>query len=85
MAFVTFKLEGFTVYSDGSCESDGGFVGSIEVPDGETLTVNGDLNVTASGTVNFATQTVVADMLPTSDPSVSGQWWNNGGVLSVSA
>jgi hypothetical protein len=85
MSFIVYKLNGFTIYSDGSCESEAGFSGSIEVPDGETLTVTGDLNVTEDGQVSFTTQTVIADMLPTSDPSESGQWWNDGGVLSVSA
>lgn len=38
--------------------------------DGSTLTVNGD---------------VVLSGLPTSDPLVAGQLWNNLGVLTVSA
>lgn len=53
---------------------------------GTTTTVT---NVTASGTVSTAalTATGVVTMsgLPTSDPLVAGQLWNNTGVLTVSA
>jgi len=38
--------------------------------DGSTLTVGGD---------------VVLSGIPTSDPAVAGQLWNNSGVLTVSA
>ena len=35
--------------------------------------------------VNILTQKLVIANLPTSDPGVSGQVWNNNGVLNISA
>ena len=48
---------------------------------------NADLTIDASGTgaVQILTQKVIMANLPTSDPSVVGQLWNNAGVLNVSA
>jgi hypothetical protein len=48
---------------------------------------NADLTIDASGTgaVQILTQKVIMANLPTSDPSVVGQLWNNAGVLNISA
>lgn len=48
---------------------------------------NADLTIDASGTgaVQILTQKVIMSNLPTSDPGVAGQLWNNSGVLNVSA
>jgi hypothetical protein len=48
---------------------------------------NADLTIDASGTgaVQILTQKVIMANLPTSDPSVAGQLWNNAGVLNISA
>jgi hypothetical protein len=48
---------------------------------------NADLTIDASGTgaVQILTQKVIMANLPTSDPSVAGQLWNNSGVLNISA
>lgn len=48
---------------------------------------NADLTIDASGTgaVQILTQKVIMTNLPTSDPGVAGQLWNNAGVLNISA
>ena len=48
---------------------------------------NADLTIDASGTgaVQILTQKVIMANLPTSNPSVAGQLWNNAGVLNISA
>ena len=38
-----------------------------------------------SGTVTLNGATIILDSLPTSDPTVAGQLWNNAGTLAVSA
>lgn len=38
-----------------------------------------------SGTVTINGATVIISDLPTSNPNVAGQLWNNSGALSVSA
>ena len=55
----------------GPVTSTNGFVGAVT---GNVTAVT----VTATGAVIFSG-------LPTSDPSVAGQLWNNSGVLTVSA
>ena len=52
-----------------------------------TLTTNSDLTLSANGTGAVAstpTKIMMAN-LPTSDPSVAGQLWNDSGTLKVSA
>jgi hypothetical protein len=48
---------------------------------------NADLTIDASGTgaVQILTQKVIMSNLPTADPNVAGQLWNNAGVLNISA
>jgi len=58
--------------------SDNGFEG--DVTGSVTAT-----DLTTTGTVTIDGTTVVISDLPTSDPGVAGQLWNNAGVLSVSA
>ena len=68
---------------------------SPTVVDGVTVTgnnistnaSNADLELDAAGTgaVSILTQRVIMTNLPTSDPSVAGQLWNNSGVLNISA
>lgn len=64
------------VRSDNGFEGDvtGSVTGSVTATD---LTTTGD--VTVDGT------TVVITDLPTTDPGVVGQLWNNAGALNVSA
>jgi hypothetical protein len=85
MAFPVWKLNGFEVRSDGRVYSDGTVVGSINVSSSQTATITGSLTVEASGNVTFSTQEVVMDSLPTSDPSIAGQLWNNAGIVNVSS
>jgi hypothetical protein len=57
------------------------FSGPVVSTNGFTGAVTGNVSavtVTATGAVIFSG-------LPTSDPSVAGQLWNNSGVLTVSA
>ena len=62
----------------GPVRSDNGFEGNVTgAVSATTLTTTGA--VTIDGT------TVVISDLPTADPEVVGQLWNNSGVLSVSA
>ena len=59
----------------GPVKSDNGFEGNI------TGNITGNVsatNISASGTVIFSG-------LPTADPEVVGQLWDDGGILTVSA
>ena len=60
-----------TTTFSGPVVSDNGFTGAVT---GNVTAVT----VTATGAVIFSG-------LPTSDPTVAGQLWNNSGVLNVSA
>ncbi len=63
----------------GPVRSDNGFEGNIS---------NGSVtatDLTTTGDVTVDGTTVIISDLPTSDPGVVGQLWNNAGVLSVSA
>jgi len=62
----------------GPVRSDNGFEG--DVTGSVTAT-----DLTTTGTVTIDGTTVVISDLPTSDPGVAGQLWNDNGVLSVSA
>jgi hypothetical protein len=52
-----------------------------------TLTTNSDLTLSANGTgaVAITPTKIMMANLPTSDPSVAGQLWNDSGTLKVSA
>ena len=52
-----------------------------------TLTTNSDLTLSANGTgaVSITPTKIMMANLPTSDPSVAGQLWNDSGTLKVSA
>lgn len=60
-----------TTTFSGPVVSDNGFTGAVT---GNVTAVT----ITATGAVIFSG-------LPTSDPTVAGQLWNNSGVLNVSA
>lgn len=67
----------------GPVASTNGFIGAVtgNVTGNVTGSVAGPVAATtlsASGAITFAS-------LPTSDPAVAGQLWNNAGVLTVSA
>jgi len=65
------KIQRATTTFSGPVVSDNGFTGAVT---GNVTAVT----ITATGAVIFSG-------LPTSDPSVAGQLWNNSGVLNVSA
>jgi hypothetical protein len=65
------KIQMATTTFSGPVVSDNGFTGAVT---GNVTAVT----ITATGAVIFSG-------LPTSDPSVAGQLWNNSGVLNVSA
>lgn len=50
---------------------------------GPVVSNNGFTSTTGTVTLNGAT--IIVSSLPTSDPAVAGQLWNNSGVLTVSA
>lgn len=58
----------------GPVVSDNGFEGEMTATD-----------LTTTGTVTVDGTTVIVTDLPTTDPEVVGQLWNDNGVLSVSA
>jgi len=62
----------------GPVASDNGFEGAVT--GAVTATT-----ITATGAVSLDGTTVVITDLPTADPEVVGQLWNNSGVLTVSA
>jgi hypothetical protein len=61
------------------------FTGPVRSQNGfETITVNSTTGaVTVTAAINGGT--VVLPDLPTSDPAVAGQLWNDAGTLKVSA
>jgi len=63
----------------GPVRSDNGFEGDF-IEGSVTAT-----DLTTTGTVTVDGTTVIISDLPTSDPGVAGQLWNDSGVLSVSA
>lgn len=63
----------------GPVKSDNGFEGDI------TGNVTGGVAGAVAATTLSASGTVTFSALPTSDPLVAGQLWNNSGVLTVSA
>lgn len=69
----------------GPVRSEGGFLSVVKNP------VTGAITTTATfGPETSVDELTVADVvifsgLPTSDPAVEGQLWNNLGVLTVSA
>jgi len=47
-----------------------------------------DIEISIGGTTEIsigASGEIITPNLPTADPSVAGQWWNNSGVLTISA
>lgn len=62
----------------GPVRSDNGFEG--DVTGSVTAT-----DLTTTGTVTIDGTTVIISDLPTTDPGVAGQLFNNAGVLTVSA
>jgi len=50
---------------------------------GPVVSNNGITSTTGTVTLNGAT--IILESLPTSNPNVAGQLWNNSGVLNVSA
>lgn len=62
----------------GPVRSDNGFEG--DVTGSVTAT-----DLTTTGTVTIDGTTIIISDLPTTDPGVAGQLFNNAGVLTVSA
>ena len=66
--------------------SDNGFIG--DVTGNVTGTLTGPVaatTITASGVVSFTNASVSMTALPTSNPTVAGRLWNDGGTVKVSA
>lgn len=67
----------------GPVVSTNGFVGNVT---GDvTGNVTGGVAGAVAATTLSASGAVTLSGLPTSDPAVAGQLWNNAGVLTVSA
>ena len=86
---TTLHVNGNTTIT-GDLSLSGSFAPGQLTLSGNTLstnTSNADLELDAAGTgaVSILTQRVIMTNLPTSDPSVAGQLWNNSGVLNISA
>ena len=84
-----WDLEGVSVSEDNIVTADGGFIagnGATTLYESGKITVNGsfDLDVSTKITLDSATGVVLINNLPTSDPSVTGQLWNDGGILKIS-
>lgn len=63
----------------GPVKSNNGFEGNV------AGNVTGDVAGAVDATTLSASGVVTLSGLPTSDPTVAGQLWNNAGVLTVSA
>jgi len=61
------------------------FTGPVVSTNGFDGAVGGNTPAAVTATALTASGTVILSGLPTSDPSVAGQLWNNSGVLTVSA
>ena len=61
------------------------FSGPVVSTNGFTGDVTGAVTGNVTAVTVTATGAVIFSGLPTSDPSVAGQLWNNSGVLTVSA
>lgn len=87
-----FNLDGFSVDTNNKCTAEGGFQGdlsgdSVEVgsviADSITATTS-DLTVLQAADTLLESTVIKMENIPTSDPSVAGQLWNNAGVLTIS-
>lgn len=67
-----------TTTFSGPVVSNNGFVGNVA---GAVVATS----ITAVGAVSLTNAVISMPNLPTSDPAVAGQLWNNSGVLTVSA
>ena len=65
-------------------DSDGNIDGDMTTTSTITFLSGGNIAM-LSGTTFTANQTVIFGSLPTSDPSILGQLWNDAGTLKVSA
>jgi hypothetical protein len=63
----------------GPVKSDNGFEGNI------TGNITGSVTGAVAATTLSASGAVVFSALPTSNPTVAGQLWNDGGTIKVSA
>lgn len=61
------------------------FSGPVVSDNGFTGAVTGNVTGNVTAVTITATGAVIFSGLPTSDPTVAGQLWNNSGVLTVSA
>lgn len=61
------------------------FSGPVRSNKGFEGNVTGDVTGAVDATTLSASGVVTLSGLPTSDPTVAGQLWNNAGVLTVSA
>lgn len=61
------------------------FSGPVKSNNGFEGNVTGDVTGAVDATTLSASGVVTLSGLPTSDPTVAGQLWNNSGVLTVSA
>jgi hypothetical protein len=66
----------------GPVTSTNGFIGSVT---GAVTGAVAATTITASGDVTLSGAVVSMASLPTSDPAVAGQLWNDAGTLKVSA
>lgn len=61
------------------------FSGPVKSNNGFEGNITGDVTGAVDATTLSASGVVTLSGLPTSDPTVAGQLWNNAGVLTVSA
>jgi hypothetical protein len=74
----------------GPVASDNGFIGALtgNVTGNVTGTLTGPVaatTLTASGVVSLSNASISMTALPTSNPTIAGRLWNDGGTLKVSA
>ena len=69
----------------GPVRSEGGFQTITKNATTGAVTTTATFGPTTSITDLTASGAVIFSGLPTSDPAVAGQLWNNAGVLTVSA
>ena len=70
----------------GPVTSTNGFIGALT--GNVTGTLTGPVaatTLTASGVVSLSNASISMTALPTSNPTVAGRLWNDGGTLKVSA
>ncbi len=80
-----FRVQGGGAKVTGTLDIDGGITITDNKISSAASNANLQIDASGSGAIELLTQKVIMANLPTSDPSVAGQLYNDSGTLKVSA